>query len=478
MDDTIKIGVDLKFKCQVDSAAVAAKALEVYRQGRVNANEWLKESSDMPIFFDTNVLLNIYDISKTERESFIKFLEKNKDRIYISSQVQREFLRHRVLQIRGVQSRIMTIKTEILTIIDSIVNDYKKLEGGIKGVAFRNVVKYGMPEVYSSLKSILDLMYSDDVKKVQEQIAANVNGIRSVIDSECDSFKSILSYEYDDPLLTAIQQLNVIPSLSDDEINLIKGMYKCLKTAFDAIESGWSKERLTFPGSGDKDKPIDGAIEESVAWGDLHIYLEMLRFMKKNQTDVLFITRDVSKGDWLKKENNQPFTHYIENAYEQTSKMLFIKNADEYLPLVTEGMKVIDAEDSDDIGEIGTTDDIPMPDIVDVVDIEESGGEVNASEQNEDRSILIGDLKHQFTKKFRPITTTEFMAELTICDDWAKSYGAGYISKSYFIFDILGQKKYDFTSCLDALDELVKDKKIKVITERHDDHEMECIELL
>lgn len=472
----IVINENFTFRCRVSSIDTSFKALEYYVTGNNFSSEWLKEDSVMPIFLDTNVLLNIYDISQRERESFIKFLEKNKKRIILSSQVRREYLRHRDLQIRGVQGRISTTKKEILDVLDKVRKEITGLEGALKGVTYRNIVKYGMPETYGNLKHITDSLYGEEALRQYQQIQAWADQIQNVsLEKECKSFQNINAYTFNDPILKALNNVVILKDLSNDEQSFVVSLYKQLRTTFDSHKDGWGKETLTFPGSGDNTKTVDGPIEESVAWADLYIYCQMLKYMKQHNTDVVFITRDVSKGDWLKKDTNEPFVHYIENSYEQTGRMMYIKNSDDYLPLVTEQPQGIEGADSESVSDSEedlyksvcnetANDNIGV--ILDKVDVEE---------QEEKQSETQENILPERTSRFRDIDETAFMAELSKCVNWAKSYGAGYVGKNYFIFDILGQKKYNFASCLDVLNTLQINNVLNVKTEEHDGHDVQCI---
>ena len=278
--------------------------------------------------------------------------------------------------------------------------------------------------------------------------------------------------------LQALNSVTMIEDLTADEQKYIVSLYKSLRTNFDAHKDGWSKDNVTFPGSGDAGKPIDGPIEESVAWADLYIYCQMLKYMKSNDCDVLFITHDVSKGDWLVKGTNEPFIHYIENAYEQTGRMMYIKNSDDYLPLVTEQQHVVDISEIDSL-EDDVTDEVLENDMVkDQGDDAECTGDgiVNSTVDKQPKTWQ-EKLQKRLYPKFRKIDKASFMTELYKCNDWANSYGAGYVSRSYFIFDILGQKHYEFTSCLEVLDELQAENKVKVVTENHDGRDFDCLQI-
>ena len=472
----IKICKDLCFRTSTCSIKKASEAHANYNKKDVDSSSWLQEGNTMPIFIDTNVFLNIYDISEKERDSFIRFLEKNKDRIYVSSQVQREYLRHRILQIRGVKSKITKLKNEILSSISDIDKVIENKLSGIKGVAYRSVVKYGMPNTYNLLSEIMRILNNDNCQKSLSEAQAISENIKDVLANECLIFENISSYERHDALMDAISNLKIVPALDNKEKEFVIEIYKRCRERFDKESNGMTKTTITFPGSGDKDKPVEESEEESVAWGDLYIYCDMLKFMKQNQTDVLFITRDIAKGDWLSRDNHKPFAHYIENAYEQTGHLMFIKESDNYLPLATENNPV-------SMVETDVEDDCLVPCEDDVINIHPTKERINElnkvaaeafieKQKPENHNNILSKIH-----KYRNITPDQFLKELIDYTDWINSYGAGFVNKNYFIYDILGQKKYDYNSSKEILQKLINDGTLIVKKESHDNKDIDCISI-
>ena len=80
----VQVGANFTFRTRYKSIVDANTALRKYAAGIEHRDEWVYEENKMPIFLDTCVLLNLYDVSEKERVEFIKFIRKNKDRIYIS----------------------------------------------------------------------------------------------------------------------------------------------------------------------------------------------------------------------------------------------------------------------------------------------------------------------------------------------------------------------------------------------------------
>ena len=79
--------------------------------------------------------------------------------------------------------------------------------------------------------------------------------------------------------------------------------------------------------------------------------------------------------------------------------------------------------------------------------------------------------------KYRNITPDQFLKELIDYTDWINSYGAGFVNKNYFIYDILGQKKYDYNSSKEILQKLINDGTLIVKKESHDNKDIDCISI-
>ena len=473
----------MTFRTRYASIAAANTALRAYQTGIESRDEWVYEENTMPIFLDTCVLLNLYDISETEREEFIKFIRKNKDRIYISSQVQREYNRRRVLSVKGFKDRVDKTKTEIQSTLAKVATTYQNEKEGITNLVNRNLIKYGMPQVASKLKELEDFMKQPAYNaEIQEKLRQCSDFISQHIDEECEKCWKNADFEYIDPVLEVIMEAKLLPSLSSEEQNYIAELYKKLRVPYDALKpTDKERETITFPGAGDKDKPIDGPIEESVAWGDLYIYHEMLRFMKENSTDVVFMTRDVTKQDWIK-QDHRAYVHYIVNGYEMTDHLMYILDADGVIPTFNTIETKQDDGDEDEISEkpikpVSTEGNTEEDSITATPAIE--GAETTIDDQNPYLHLKLFDLTdwNGGHGDYRLITKPLLLAELQKTTKWAKSYGAGYVGESHFIYNILRHKHYDYDSVKEVLEDLIAEEKVIRQDETHDEHTFSCLVL-
>lgn len=479
----IMVGADLTFRTRYSSIEAANTALKSYAKGIESRDEWVYEENTMPIFLDTCVLLNLYDISETEREEFIKFIKKNRDRIYISSQVQREYNRRRLLSVKGFKDRVDKTKTEIQSTLSKVAAAYQNEKDGITNLVNRNLIKYGMPQVASKLKELEEFLKRPAYNsELQERLKQCSDFISQHIGEECEKCWRNADYEYIDPVQEALMEAKLLPSLSVGEQKYIADLYQKLRVPYDALKpTDKERETITFPGAGDKDKPADGPIEESVAWGDLYIYHEMLRFMKENSTDVVFMTRDVTKKDWIK-QDHRAYVHYIVNGYEMTNHLMYILDADGVVPTFNTIETKQEDTDEDEICEKSIK---PISTEVDNDGDAKTDTTANEGDESElDKNNPFLQLKWMNLSEwnggrsdYRLITKPLLLGELQKTTKWAMSYGAGYVGENYFIYNILKHKYYDYDSVKDVLEDLISEGKVERRDETHDEHTFSCLVL-
>jgi hypothetical protein len=254
--------------------------------------------------------------------------------------------------------------------------------------------------------------------------------------------------EREDPLLSVLANLNFTEELSIEEIEFIKLHYDELNSEYDK-NKGNQKEffKYTFPGSGDKkENPT----------GDLVIYHEMLKYMKVNQTDVIFLTNDTEKNDWLLRQQSEliPFTHYIISAFQNTERSLFILQARDkirltYSPIYTEE---IDLTNDEGIQEVVDEDreyeqeDIKESELEnEVTDVKKVKlkilGKIHIPEA---KKVLLIDQRKGIEYEYNDITESEFLQELKASQDWADKYGNGFVGLRSFVVNYLGNKGYNY----------------------------------
>lgn len=293
--DKISFGTKLK---ELDLTSYI-ESISKYRDNLAHSLE-LKES--IPIFIDTNILLRYYSISFSARKSFFDFLKKYKTRIFLTTQVQKEFVKNR-------EDIIARFFNETLN----------KLEGN-----FKEEIKNQVQSYIEKNKILLDdfpifegklLKINSDIEKTQEKLIDEIESIK----------EKLHDTKYEDELLTLIQEMNLINLLSEEDSKFLINEFDVLKKKIEVskIKSEMSKPQVAFPGLSDIQKKPENP------YGDYLLFHEMIKYMKANSKDAIFLTYDTTKGDWIK-ENKEPHSHYIQIVYLATGQSLFFVDAERF----------------------------------------------------------------------------------------------------------------------------------------------------
>ena len=300
---------------------ISHKALKNYSD-KFSAALQLEKS--IPIILDTNVLLAYYGMSKIEKEKLIEFLNENKSRIFLTSQIEKEFLKNRI---RVINKEFFTPLKEIQS---EFQGTYKAIKNKLKSFleSKKNILSKDYPTIWSSL-----LEKQEKLNEILEDEQSLSESLAQAIESTTIDYKNIYVV---DKLLEACANLTITPALSDEEINFIKEQYNNLRKTYELAEKVEIKRELTFPGCGDKPN------KKEDPYGDFIIFHEILKFMVcekdgLDKTDVIFLTREKSKDDWFY-EDLAPITHYIEKVYLLTDRTLFIIHADKPLEISFENI--------------------------------------------------------------------------------------------------------------------------------------------
>lgn len=427
------------------SAKLYHKALDEYNK---SLNEAINLEGTCPIFLDTNVLLDFYKLSFTERDELLKFFEINKSRIWITSKIEEEFLKHRIDHIRNY-----------LKSLDEFVNAYKNIkeeldrlkEGSIKGFDHyleNNIIlkndyqdlRNELKTLNDSIKSKLTSLFSDEdfeAKFIEKE--KRIQEIRLRLEEQAN-------IERQDPLLALVSEFNVTEQLNQQETEFLMKHFDSLRAEYEKCKGDNSQNwKFTFPGCGEtKEKP----------YGDFIIYHQILKFMKENDSNATFLTNDVQKNDWLYRNKTEliPYTHYITNSYVNTAKTLYIFQAKDKIRISYD------------------------PVYVDQIMNQELGQEVvsvdpNKSESPEVRIVGKIDLTqkdfngNRFVDSwYDSISEEDFMRELAASEKWAIKYGDGFVGVRSFITKYLGSKGYHYKSTYDLKERLENEGKIEIYT--------------
>lgn len=176
--------------------------------------------------------------------------------------------------------------------------------------------------------------------------------------------------------------------------------------------------------------------------------------MIKENKDVIFLTRDIAKSDWIKTDGT-PFNHYIVDVYRNTRKMLYIFNAEKFIPLTF--IPVIgNNEQEDEEGSIGVDEESATIQMV-----SEDSAKIESEEDLKDNKPQ-GTIEEPKLPYLRDIDEDRFMYELSIMESWAKDNGQGFVTVYWLIYQVLRRKHFDFHTSKKIMQKLKDEGKIEL----------------
>ncbi len=290
------------------TADISRRALEQFSKGFESA---IKLEGNLPIILDTNILLGYYGMSQVEKSKLLKFIESYANRIFITKQVEQEFLRN----------RLSVINKDFFEPLRDVTTDYKTLQKDISNIfkSYKEKRKKLLPQDYPVLWEQLEAIEKDVVKKINDK--EFLNSIESQVGKTTTENMNI---SLSDEMLNKVSTLKQIDPLNSNEIEFLEVEFQNLLTPYNEAKEN-AKWRFAFPGCGDKkDDPT----------GDFIIFHEIMKFMKKVSKSCIFLTNDFTKGDWFQLDM-KPHLHYAENTFVHTENVIFIVHAERTLPNIS-----------------------------------------------------------------------------------------------------------------------------------------------
>lgn len=468
MERIINIGENFHFGLHKLDPQRTEKALKYYQSHQLKEDqEWLYDKDGIDIFLDANVLINLYAVSKRMRDTFLKFMQENADRIYIAHQVSDEYMTHRIQAIKNGPKAIDKLQQSLIDYCDSFLKSIHNIEETLKNKTDDRGLLNDMQDTKNGLNDLLQIV-QPDFKNGCEKYGPLLQKIKQNISKDITLLRKDVEKENEDSVIKCVCQMRLLPSLSSEEKTFLNKLYDTLWNESEKYNGGESRDIYAFPGRGDHKKLAEG----KEPYGDLYIYHEILSYMKESHKDVVFITGDRSKEDWIKKDGT-PYIQYIIDAYANTEHMLFVMDINR----LSIGLRsnVNEAEEVEIIDSIE-----PSPITCDtqqteqgVVEEPKNNDEQNAQQQYQ--NYLYAYLLSEYLKKkenanqeqnkaevslHREITEERFLSELSCSEKWAKTYGNGYVSVNFFIRDILGNKDFDYQKSYEMLENLIQAKKV------------------
>lgn len=454
----VTINSDFCFCLHTCDLKIVNEANEYYKANKKKYQDVL--DSDVPIAIDTNILLNLYKISSVERDSFVGFVNKNKSRIILPFQVQEEYLRHRIMQIREIRKAITNLSKDFQNISEGILKFRTSSIEKIKQFKNKALIK-GMPDIPEKL--------SDIIKYIEDNYpAAFMDGVKSKSDAITIPLKDAVEEALDkaisetkDSVMDSISKTILLKKRSSEELAFLSDLYhSCSDEYGNHKNDKENKDLFTFPGSGDWRKEKDGFDP----CGDFYIYHELLAYMKDYDTDVYLLTNDTTKGDWVNTDKN-PFFHYVTDVYRNTHHMLYFLNATDFTTMSFASMTESDEEEEESC----------ESDDTDALLAEFSSAKVEESCVEEEMGK--GSQTNYKKSFYKDITPDKFIFYLKYSLEWFKNTKNGYVKKDDFIKGFLGHKRYLYKSSYSTLDTLIEDGKVELYEKECNGKVVKCLRL-
>lgn len=432
------------FDFRSGNVSVKQQACQYFDDHKVEADKWWEASSKIPLFLDTNVLLEAYNYPKEIRKIFVNFLKQNHNRIYITDQVDEEFQRKRLNFIGNYNEKI----SKLLKDFESFVNDSNittlcsKLVLRLDNLKKNSIVRTDFSKYVQNLEDSIERIREWSIAMSEPCRALSVD-LHDRLASLQNSLKEELKNLADDTdIVSAVATCTFCTKTTAIEKEYIIKLYqKCLderermKNRPDNIDL----QLYIFPGFGDLGKEKVGKQRE----GDFILYHEMLRKIKELKRNVVFITSDIKKNDNTPGDGN-PYPHYICNCYSLTGHVYYLVDG-KSIPLATMQPSLVDSD---------------------------SDGEEDIDTQRLQEDIRDEKSTREHNPFFKTITKDIFMKNLSICASWANDYGDKYVGKDYFIYGILGHKRHKFSESMDLLQNLVNEGVLDIVKNKAG---IECI---
>lgn len=210
------------------------------------------------IVVDTNALLSLYRYTPDTRDDLLGTLRSLSDRLWMPYQVGLEFNRNRIDRILGQRKAY----DDVFSALDSVENS---LLGTLRGHQEHSSMpaKKSIQILSKALKTVKDLLM--EAQKKHDSEASPLSEVDFIWNEVSDIYDGKVGSPY-----------------SRDELSAI---YKTGEERYEA---------KTPPGYRDIDKPGDRK------YGDLVIWMELLRRASETTTDVIFVTEDVKEDWWLR----------------------------------------------------------------------------------------------------------------------------------------------------------------------------------
>ena len=176
-----KISEDFCFQTLCSDIKLTQSAYDYYKEHLTELNDVI--SSDVILAFDTNLLLDLYKMSNAERGEFLKFMNNNANRIIIPSQVEVEFMRHRLEKIEAFQNQLKNLKEQVKLYVTNLKKANKTASGQLKQLSQNSLVKNDMEDVLPLIEELRQYIdkndISDEFKRKLDELVEPISRVSS-----------------------------------------------------------------------------------------------------------------------------------------------------------------------------------------------------------------------------------------------------------------------------------------------------------
>ena len=237
------IGKDFCFQLQCDDLRTTYSAYEYYKSHLKEPKDILNEQ--VIIALDTNLLLNLYKMSIKERTEFLRFIDKNANRILIPAQVEIEYLRHRINHIQDFRRTLQELKTTAKKHINTLKDACTTASSQIKEFGNKKIIVNDIPAAKEKIQKLVEFIdeksFTDDFKKELDEI---YNPLEETLTKGVDLLLEQAVYELDDPVMASLSKANILKKLTDEEISYLKDHYDSLLKIFNEKKILRKKKRI------------------------------------------------------------------------------------------------------------------------------------------------------------------------------------------------------------------------------------------
>jgi predicted nucleic acid-binding protein len=213
--------------------------------------------------FDTNVLLQLYDVNESARKSFLKVLDKLEGRLFLPHQVAYEFFQNNKGRHRS---------------------EHDKAVDGLKAAK-------------DSVTKLLGLL-SDDTNVEVEPIRNIAKQLSTRLEQAKESRPEKLAVDERDPVVEALKA----------RFNDCTGTRPTTDELLETLARGEKRVHSKFPPGLEDYYDRKKNADRRRRLGDVLIWFEMLAFaQKKDLKSLIFVTNDMKDGDWFRGYKPHPF---------------------------------------------------------------------------------------------------------------------------------------------------------------------------